>query len=181
MTVDAVPGVPAEGAAVPEPSAPNIVNVGPCRCPKTPHPDGDVVFLYPEIPLALGVAGMAVLRAGGGVAAVYGGLADVYLQLGIADWTFVDAKGQPEPVIAPNIARLLPFGNGGLTVADAADDLYGKDLLRPLVRERSERSSPTSTATSTSANRGSGRKNRTPSERSSRNGTHGKPSGVRGR
>ncbi len=177
MTIDAVPGVadPAGASAVPEAPAPNVVDVGACRCPTKPH-EADLVVLHPEITLPLGIAAMAVLRQGGGVAAVYGGLADVYLQLGIAAWTFTDEKGQPVPITAANIVRLLPFAKGGLKVADAADDLYAKDLLHPLALERPELLPSGPSGTSTSVSPPSGVTSRTPSERSSRNGTHGKAS-----
>ncbi len=190
MTTDAVPGVadPAEGLAVPEPSAPNIVTL----------PDGNSVTLHPEITMAIGIAALAVARRGSvqafvgdrltgtgenvESAIVEAGLAEVYLRLGIIAWSFKDAKGQPEPLTPANIARLLPYNGGGREVAEVADQLYSDEVFHPLAATPSGSSRNGRTGTSTPHTLPTGSKHPTRSGRSSRkNSGAGRKSGVRAR
>ncbi len=151
MTTEAVPDLaPAEDSAVPESSAPsNIVTLTPCRCPGSPH-DEDIVILAPKIPLALGVAGLWVIDQATTVSSVVGELSEVYLRHGIVGWSFVDAKGAAIPINPANIVSLLPYDDGGLEVAEAADALYQAALMRPLRRRFPERfpDGPTEPSTS---------------------------------
>lgn len=158
MTIDAVPGVadPAEGLAVPEPSAPNIVHVG-----------EQTVTLHPKVTMPIGIAALSVVKQGGSQAVIEAGLAEVYLQFGIADWTF------PEPITQESVERLLPYGGGGLEVAEAADALYSGEVFRPLVARLSKLSAVGPMASSTSRSQRSGSKRPKPSRPSSRNGTAG--------
>lgn len=117
---------PAGGSAVPESPAPNIVRV-----------NGETVTLYPRVPMALGIAAMTVVQQGQGNQAVTQGLlAEVYLRFGISDWTW------PDPINAETIVARLPFEDGGLEVAEAADALYSGAVFAPLVK-RLSRLSPT--------------------------------------
>lgn len=151
-------GAPAEDAAAPVSSAPsNIVRV-----------PGGVVTLHPKVTIPLGIAALSIVKQGGGQAAIEGGLAEVYLRFGIASWSFPDA------VTPENIERLLPYGAGGLEVAEAADRLYSEEVFRPLVTRLSSFLQATPTASSTSAASAGGSNHRTASRRSSRNGTAGK-------
>lgn len=160
---DAVSGVdPAEGSATPEPSAPNIVVLA----------SGHRVTLHPAVTMPIGIAALSVIKQGGTQAMIEAGLAQVYLDLGIVAWTF-DAPVTPE-----NIARLLPFGDGGLEVAEAADALYSTEVMRPLLQRLSKSSLTGPKGGSTPPSRSSGSKRQRPSALSSRNGTDGKLSEV---
>lgn len=184
MTTDAVPGVadPAEGSAVPEPSAPNIVHLA----------NGHTVTLHPKTTIAIGTAAYAVARrasmeailsgrtTGGSVnvetALIEGALAEVYLRYGIKAWDFTTEAGEIEPITPESIDRLLPYAEGGRTVSEAADTLYSGEVFRPLVKPSSESSRNGPTDSSTSPIPDSGSTLREPSGRSSRNGTHGRRS-----
>ena len=63
--------------------------MGACRCPGTPHPDGDTVYLRPKLGLAAGIAVQAAGRGGQAEAAwtrpsITGLLAESYLLVGVA-------------------------------------------------------------------------------------------------
>ena len=149
---DVLPNVTdAEGPAEDGPSAPNIVRV-----------NGHTITLHPKVTIPLGVAALSVIKQGGGQAAMEGGLSEVYLRFGIESWDF------DEPVTPENIDRLLPFADGGLEVAEAADRLYSGDVFRPLVARMAKLSPPSRTAPPTSAPTAGGSTPRTPSRRSSR-------------
>lgn len=163
----------AEGPAAPGPSAPNVVRL----------PSGHTVRLHPEPTMDIGIAAMAAVResAGEGAPATEAALARVYLRFGIEWWDFTDGAGQPEPVTAESVARLLPFGGGGLEVAEAADALYSEAVMRPLLERWRRLSPPTPTDGSTPPSSTSGPSSPTPSGPSSRTGTGGKRSGARAR
>ena len=154
-------GAPAEGAAAPEPSAPNIVTL----------PNGTVT-LHPKVTIPIGIAALSVIKQGGGQAVIEGGLAEVYLRLGVESWTF------PDPVTPANIERLLPYNDGGLEVAERADALYSEDIFRPLVARLSKLSPPTPMDGSMSRPSAGGSTPRTPSRRSSQSTTAGPVSGA---
>lgn len=127
------------------------VQVGSCRCDGTPHADGDWVDFRPTLSVPMGTAAMAAIsRAGDDASSVEAALAEVFILLGISAWSF------PEPVTAEAIARLLPWGNGGLEVSSQAFDLYGEDFIAPLAPRRTKRSNGGLTADSTSVIRPSG-------------------------
>lgn len=153
------------------------VPVGPCRCKGAPHTE-DAVFLEPTLTNAMGIAGMAVIREGTSVAQVEGGLAQVYLTMGIRGWTFVDEERSGVPVTPEAIERLLPFADGGLVVSEKADELYSAELMRPLVARQSRPSPPTSTDVLTSPTFAPVSSRQKHSKRSSRNGSAGKQSVV---
>lgn len=156
---DAVPGVaPAEDAAVPVSSAPTHVDLA----------DG-WVELHPKVTIPIGIAALSVIKQGGGQAVIEAGLAEVYLRYGIARWSFPDA------VTPEAIATRLPYGAGGLEVAEAADALYSEDVIRPLALRLARSLPSTPPPRSTSASSRTGSKHQTHSGRSSRNGTAGKP------
>ena len=174
------------------------VNVGSCRCPggsPTPqHPDGDIVTLVPKLTLPMAAAlktrTMADQLGDDSIAAVQFSLVSGYLRAApygaIASWSFIeegepDKRGNPTTVPVPitpeNIERLLPYADGGLEVAEAADRLYSNEVLRPLRRRSPELFQTSPTVLSTPAILGSGSTRPTHSGRSSRNGTAGKRSG----
>ena len=122
------------------------VNVGSCRCPGAPgtHPDGDVVYLAPEVSLSMGLrANGAIAKAKKDPALLESLLGRVFIEEGIVDWTFIEeVEGKTYPVlITPyNIERLLPWGKGGALVAETANKLYWPEIRDPLVRRSSKSS-----------------------------------------
>lgn len=183
MTTDVVPDVPAEGAAVPEPSAPNIIKL----------PQGTVT-LFPEVTLSLGVAALTISQRTGrkavansepftdiDMAIIEGGLAEVYLRFGIKEWTFKE-NGLPVPVTPENIERLLPYNGGGREVAEVADALYSGEVFRPFREALEKFSQRTLTEPSTSASSRNGSKPPKRSGRSSpKSSAAGRRSAGRGR
>lgn len=137
-------------------------------------PSGETVTLRKEVTIPLGVAALSVMRNAKSIAEIEGGLAEVYLRLGIESWSFVE-EGRPVPVTPANIDRLLPYAEGGLEVAERADDLYSTVVMRPLVRrsEKSSSSTPTDGQTSPTPDSGSTRPSR--SRPSSPRNTAGAP------
>lgn len=109
------------------------VPVSYCPCKDTPHPDGDIVYLYPELSMAGGLAAQGAIADGtGDTVLLQELLARVWVSHGVAAWTFLDDDGDPIPVTPDNIRRALPYGRGGRLVADKADDLYNEAILAPL-------------------------------------------------
>src|SRR5262249_23818145 len=83
-------------------------------------------------------------------------------------WTLVDEKGKPVPPTKANIrARLLVDDAFAMPVAQAADDLYAKVVLLPLLQGASSSSSRTPTPPATSATTDGPTLPRKPSRRSS--------------
>lgn len=118
------------------------VPLGYCPCEGSPHPDGDVVYLWPELSMPGGMA------AQGAIAEAYVGtsldqlrlqelLARVWIRHGVAEWTFLDDLGVPIPVTPETVEVALPFAKGGRLVADKADDLYAEAVTAPLVERLS--------------------------------------------
>lgn len=142
-----------------------------CPCPDTPHEAGDTVEFRRVLSLAGGIAAIAAVRdAAVGVTGkldpfvLAGHLFPVYLAHAVESWTFLDSEGASLALEEADGA--LPFGTKYL-IADAADDLFGDEVTRPLV-EMIRKSLPTGpTATSTSRKKSSGRSPRSASGRSS--------------
>ncbi len=101
-----------------------------CFCPGAPHPDGDTVYLRPELDAGGGFA--VTLAMQGDAETLTERLGRAYLEAGIVDWTFVDAAGAPVPVTRRMIRRLR-WNQAMYTLADRASDLYGSAVLDPLV------------------------------------------------
>lgn len=155
---------------------PTVVYLAGCRCPGGPHQPGDTVTLRAEPSVPMGTAAWAIASLGGPLWDIQARFAEVWLRYGIIDWTFLDERGQPEPITAANIERLLPFNHGGMEVAQAADELYSDPVLSPLAARRSTLSPPTPTEPSTSPSPPSGDESPTPSKRSRRRASAGSPS-----
>jgi hypothetical protein len=104
-----------------------------CPCPGTPHAE-DTVYLRDK----LGLAGGATLQrlvvevnqSGSDQAETSGRLAEAYLRVGVADWTFTDENGRKVPVNPDNLQRLLLDDFSlAMPVADRADELYLQPVL----------------------------------------------------
>lgn len=109
------------------------VPIAVCPCPGAPHPDGDVVYLHPELGMDGGMAAQAAMWIEDPIkrgVALYGAMIDY----GIAEWTFVDADGRPEPIEHDTIRRLLPWQRGGAEVSHAAAAQYGAAVMTPFAQ-----------------------------------------------
>ncbi len=174
--MDVVPDVPdVEASAVPEASTPsNIVQI-PCSCPHTPH-EYDTVTLASVVPLDLGMAASYIMASATDEAVTLGRLAVLYLRLGVKGWSLVDDTGNPELVTPDNIARRLPYSQGGYEVAERANELYNETVMRPLLSAREKSLPPSPTDDSTPLMNGTGPKHPKPSSPSSPTGTAGNQS-----
>lgn len=109
------------------------VPVGACRCPGTPHEDGDVVYLFAELGMEGGLAIMAAVDLADGNEASLAAIYRVMVERGVADWTFVDDKGERIDINPITIRGALPWMKGGSEVARAAIQQYA-GILAPLVQ-----------------------------------------------
>lgn len=133
------------------PSEPIAVRVGDCLCQGTPHADGDVVFLDPNLSLDGGLwANSAIATFGDDPQRLERELGLAYLLGGISGWNFLDDAGASIPVNPDTIRRALPWGAGGRLVAERANELYYEAVVRPLVDRLQTRSAPGATGSSTS-------------------------------
>lgn len=122
------------------------VPLGFCPCAGTPHPDGDVVYLWPELSVPGGIKARSFFADGltGDLTfdEVQVRIAELWLSVGVAEWTFLFDDGSPIPVTYENVVRALPYAKGGREVADKADDLYVESVTAPLVKRLAELSQP---------------------------------------
>jgi hypothetical protein len=149
-----------------------------CICPpregESRHPAGDVVSLR----VTLDFRSVTAIRHGISLrendgsdlypAEVLAVLTEGYVLYGIESWTLTDEKGKPLELSRAAIReQILARVDVAATVGDAADDLYGKAVLLPLLVRASKSSPPTQTAPSTSVPRPSRARRPKPSRRSS--------------
>lgn len=113
------------------------VLLGFCPCEGKPHEDGDTVYLYPELSVPAGIRARAwfveAMKGETDSASLQEQIAELWLTVGVARWTFVFDDGEPIPVTPEYVIRALPYGKGGRLVADKADDLYVDSVVAPLV------------------------------------------------
>lgn len=151
------------------------------------------VYLIPTVSVPMAMGALAAMEGTPATeASMQAMLVSVFLQPtpqgAIAGWTF---REKPDPVPADwdglleavpvthdNIARLLPWGEGGLEVAEMCNELYAGDLFRPLQARRQKSSPPGPKDHLMSATPSSGSKHRKRSKLSSPNGTAGMQSVV---
>jgi hypothetical protein len=154
---------------------------------------GGTVYLIDSLSVPMAAGALAAME---GTPATEGSmqatLVAVFLQPvprgAIEGWTFMekpanpvaDWNGLPEavPVTDENIARLLPWGKGGLEVAEKCNELYAGDLFTPLVARHRKSLQDIPKDHLTSATPVSGSKHPKRSKRSSQNGTAGMHSVV---
>lgn len=109
---------------------PTSVRVRDCACPGTPHPDGDVVYLAPKLSLAGGLAADFDIRKAAGDGTFLAQLWQVtFVRYGAIGWNLVDEDGP----VDFDVNALLEDYTLARPVAEAADDLYGEAVMRPLV------------------------------------------------
>ena len=104
-----------------------------CTCPGTPHPDGDVAYLRPYLDYAGGAEALAAIRDVAGDTDKFDQvLGPIFIRRGVADWNLLDENGDPIPVTAEAVDALR--WEDAYELADRADDLYGGQVLAPLVK-----------------------------------------------
>jgi len=141
-----------------------------CTCPGTPHPDGDVAYLRPYLDYAGGAEALASVTVSDSEGNT--SLADVsewpqrigpvFIRRGVIGWNVEDEDG-PVPVTREALEALR--WEDAYELADRADDLYGGQVLAPLVK-RMQMSSKAG-QTNGSTQRRASPKPRTPSGSSS--------------
>ena len=141
-------------------------------CPTGAHPDGDFVYLRPQLDLAGGYAArrqINELADGATSSEVEGLLMDVYLRHGVADWTLHDADGKALAVNRQSIREQLIQGDldRALMIGNRADALYSPAVVTPLAKRAAEFSRASRRGGSTSASTDSTPSPRKRSKRSS--------------
>lgn len=133
-----------------------------CPCAGTPH-ESDTVIFRKVLSLAGGIAAVSAIRDGlnarpgeadGITLAEH--LFPVYLAHAVEAWTFTNEDGDPLPL---NAGETLPFSTK-YEITDAADDLFGEEVTRPLVMMTRKSSPLGQTPASTSRTSASGGKRR---------------------
>ena len=80
------------------------VPLGYCPCEGSPHPDGDTVYLYPELSMAGGMAARgAIIEAAESEYVqiqLNEFLGHLWMRYAVAAWTFLDDEGEPIPITA---------------------------------------------------------------------------------
>lgn len=153
-------------------SSPVRVRVRDCACPGSPHgEEGDVVFLAPTLSLEGGLEGQADIRAAvGNGTALAKRWRVTFVRYGAIGWNLVDEEGEPVPF---DVDAILADFALAYPVSEAADDLYGESVVRPLLARRKTTSPPGPTVVSTSA---TPRPIRSPRRSSSAGSSDGTPS-----
>lgn len=130
-----------------------------CRCPGTPHPEGDIIELRPTLGLEAGLeAETLMLRAvRTAVPGPYGPVLDtewlvdqwlpVFVRAGAYAWNRVDENGEPVPF---DIEAIMGDYRVARAVGDAAADLYSEEVIDPLLQRLGLNSQPGPTEPSTS-------------------------------
>ena len=148
-----------------------------CRCPGTPHPDGDVAYLRPFLDYAGGAEALRAMRSADGDVERFDELVGpVYIRRGMLGWNRVDESGEPLP-LPEDPSTALPYEEA-YWLANRADDLYGGSVLAPLVKQLEMSSLTGRTGSSTSANSPSRSTRRKRSGSSSLTSSAGSPSST---
>lgn len=142
-----------------------------CLCPIDPRHEHDAIGLRPTLDYRSVTAiryRIGDLEDQSDQAEVLACLNEGYILYGIESWSLVDESRKPLPVTRANIAaRILPDLLAASVIGDAADNLYAKAVMIPLVLLASRSLPPTPMAPSTSAPTDSSRRHPKPSRRSS--------------
>lgn len=127
---------------------------GDCPCPGAVHAV-ETIDIMAELDLPTAAGAMAAVKeAPPETSAVQAALISAYLPAVIRRWSFMEPDGtggiHGVPITRANMERLLPWGKGGMVLADRCDTLYSEGLLAPLVALTSISSQDGQTADSTS-------------------------------
>lgn len=130
-----------------------------CRCPGTPHPEGDFAYLKPKADLLVGLTAHAVIGSAiGDHIEMTAALGRAYTISGLVRWDLLDEHGKPVPVTTDAIDGLS--WTEIEPVADQASLLYSEDVMRPLLERLRKSSGTGQTGGSTSRSRPSSAKRR---------------------
>jgi hypothetical protein len=143
-----------------------------CSCPGTPHPDGDIAELRPYLDYPGGAEALAAItttdeEGNSSLLPVNEWpplIGPVFIRRGVVAWNVEDEDGPVEPT--REALESLRWEDA-YELADRADDLYGGQVLAPLVKRMSMRSRTGPTNGSTLHRRKSSRKHPSPSGSSS--------------
>jgi len=139
------------------------VRISDCRCPGTPHPEGDFGYLRPFLDYAGGAEALrAMAKAEGDVSRFAELVGPVYIRRGLVAWNRVDEDGETLPL--PDDPAVDLRYEDAYWIAEKADDLYGESVLAPLVKKLAMSSPTGRTGGSTSANSRSRSRRPKPSE-----------------
>lgn len=138
----------------------------PCVCPPLtdgqPRHETDTVTLRDRLGFRAALtARNAILVAKqeddrASVPEILAAMTEAYLVQGVESWTLADQKNKPLPLTLANLREFMDeHVDEAMLVSDAADELYAKAVIDPLVRTASKSSPDTRTASSTSATTGS--------------------------
>lgn len=128
------------------------VGIGACRCPGTPHPDGDSVSMDAELGQAAGIAAAAIAASDEEMSGAqrYGLIIEQAVQMSVRTWTLEHTNGSGRneriPVTPETVREQLPWDKGGAEVAIEAMKLYGGSLGLPF---GGRKSAPSSSSTPT--------------------------------
>ncbi len=111
-----------------------------CACPGTPHAEeGDIAYLRPYLDYRGGAAVMAAIGKTEKEPERFAELVGpVYIERGVTGWNLLDEEGQPVPC-TPEALDALRWEDA-FELAQKADDLYGQQVLSPLVKRMNESS-----------------------------------------
>lgn len=122
-----------------------------CSCPGTPHPDGDVAQLRPYLDYPGGAEALAgIASLDGDMARMAQVVGPIFIRRGVVAWNVVDDDG-PVPV-TPEALDALRWEDA-YELADRADDIYGGQVLAPLVKRQAASTKAGRTGGSTSPRR----------------------------
>lgn len=139
------------------------VRIGDCTCPETPHPDGDVVYLLPTVPLRLGLACERIIANAreAGTDATTDALMEAFVSFGAVGWNrqYINGRGIPEPKPF-DVNDILADYRIARGVAEKADGLYSETIMAPFLEAQQTRSptGPTGGTTSRRSTRTSSRR-----------------------
>lgn len=127
------------------------VRVRDCACPGTPHPDGDVVYLSPTLPLEGGItAEQQLFEAAGDGPKLTRLWLRTFVEYGAQGWNLVDEDGDAVPF---DVTAILADWGFARTVADKASDIYSDTVTAPFQAALKERSPTGRTRRTTSRTR----------------------------
>lgn len=121
-----------------------------CGCPNKPHDgkdgrdDGDTVMFRPRLPFTAGVDALRrILDTPGDTEGHAVNALPVYLLEGPEAWNLVDQAGNPVPLTHAALNE-LPFSDQ-YEIGNHGDDLYGGEVLAPLLNKmkNSSKTGPT--------------------------------------
>lgn len=148
------------------------VPIGECRCPGTPHPDGDVVWMRDRPDTAMALAAESSMHQSSNLmgepsAAVF----SVYIRHGVVRWNLLTEEGKAIPVTFDTILdRMADWLHGGKIVSEKGVELYHSLIFAPPAPARVASQPPTRKGSSTPPNGASGQSRPSSRRRSSPSG-----------